>query len=243
MGSVVMIRSICCSCSTARPRSWRGKLPSLRSRITSDHRPAEAVRRCRARRIFEHDAEVTQAIEAVPQNHVVGAPRPEPGGSSSMDPMVLRALSVFERNVAMYVQRPDRVRELQAGLTAAQSEALMAALVDCYPLAVLHQGLERQKSGDAPLDIAAHILSPQSSQASESFNEAKVAELFRRLLGDFEAFKQTPHAYEGWLAGCTRRERKMIESLVSAFWDYNQWAPHAMGTAGLPFNTAARQHT
>ena len=38
------------------------------------------------------------------------------------------------------------------------SEALMAALVDCYPLAVLHQGLDRQKSGDAPLDIAAHIL-------------------------------------------------------------------------------------
>ena len=33
-----------------------------------------------------------------------------------------------------------------------------AALVDCYPLAVLHQGLDRQKSGDAPLDIAAHIL-------------------------------------------------------------------------------------
>lgn len=198
---------------------------------------------------------MTRAIEAVPQNHVVGAPRPEPGGtrggSGSMDPMVLRALSVFERNVAMYVQRPDRVRELQAGLTAAQSEALMAALVDCYPLAVLHQGLERQKSGDAPLDIAAHILSPQSSQASESFNEAKVAELFRRLLGDFEAFKQTPHAYEGWLAGCTRRERKMIESLVSAFWDYKEWAPHAARTAGqpavpmhgAPFSAGARQHT
>ena len=75
-----------------------------------------------------------------------------------MDPMVLRALSAFERNVSMYVQRPDRVRELQAGMTSAQSEALMAALVDCYPLAVLHQGLDRQKSGDAPLDIAAHIL-------------------------------------------------------------------------------------
>ena len=103
----------------------------------------------------------------------------------------------------------------------------------------------------APLDIAAHILSPQSSLASESFNEAKVAELFRRLLGDFEAFKQTPHAYEGWLAGCTRRERKMIESLVSAFWDYSQWAPRSAGASGpavgplngVPFDTAARQHT
>ena len=31
-GSVAMIRSICCSCSTARPRSWRGKLPP-RSRV------------------------------------------------------------------------------------------------------------------------------------------------------------------------------------------------------------------
>ena len=163
-----------------------------------------------------------QAIKGVPDSHVVGAPRPDPRASASgtMDPMVLRALSVFERNVAMYVQRPDRVRELQAGLTAAQSEALMAALVDCFPLAVLHQGLDRQKSGDAPLDIAAHILSPQSAQASESFNEARVAELFRRVLGDFEGFKQTPHAYEGWLAGCTRRERKMLESLVSAFWDW-----------------------
>lgn len=64
-----------------------------------------------------------------------------------------------------------------------------------------------------------------------------MAELFRRLLGDFEAFKQTPHAYEGWLAGCSRRERKMIESLVSAFWDFNQWAPRTAG------GTAARQHT
>ena len=125
----------------------------------------------RVRRLFEHDEEVARAIEAVPHNHVVGAPRPSAGdnmGSGTMDPMVLRALAVFERNVAMYVQRPDRVRELQAGLTAAQCEALMAALVDCYPLAVLHQGLERQNSGDAPLDIAAHILSPQSSHVRAS---------------------------------------------------------------------------
>lgn len=81
------------------------------------------------------------------------------------------------------------------------------------------------------------LTSHRGEQASESFNEAKVAELFRRLLGDFEAFKQTPHAYEGWLAGCSRRERKMIESLVSAFWDYNHWAPRAADRA------AARQHT
>jgi hypothetical protein len=207
----------------------------LPSRHALSARSKKAVPGCR---LFEHDEEVRQAIGEVPQNHVVGAPRPEggggggAGGSGSMDPMVLRALSVFERNVAMYVQRPDRVRELQAGLTAGQAEALMAALVDCYPLAVLHQGLERQKSGDAPLDIAAHILSPQSSQASESFNEAKVAELFRRLLGDFEAFKQTPHAYEGWLAGCTRRERKMIESLVSAFWDWPYGAISMGGNGG-----------
>ena len=126
-----------------------------------------------------------QAVAGVPERHVAGAPHAEPGPSGcgtrlrprpaqlrasaesfvcavfyarTMDPMVLRALSAFERNVSMYVQRPDRVRELQAGMTSAQSEALMAALVDCYPLAVLHQGLDRQKSGDAPLDIAAHIL-------------------------------------------------------------------------------------
>ena len=97
------------------------------------------------------------------------------------------------------------------------------------------EGLERQKSG------------PQSSLASEPFNEAKVAE----LLGGFEVFKQTPHAYEGWLADCTLRERKMIESLVSAFWDYNQWAPRSPGTSGpavgplngRPYDTAAREHT
>ena len=70
------------------------------------------------------------------------------------------------------------------------------------------------------------LASPQSSQASESFNEARVAELFRRLLGDFEAFKRSPHAYEGWMAGCSRRERKMIESLISAFWD---WQPPVQG--------------
>ena len=123
-----------------------------------------------------------QAVAGVPERHVAGAPHAEPSSSGcahpppappsvsaespsalcfiarTMDPMVLRALSAFERNVSMYVQRPDRVRELQAGMTSAQSEALMAALVDCYPLAVLHQGLDRQKSGDAPLDIAAHIL-------------------------------------------------------------------------------------
>lgn len=83
----------------------------------------------------------------------------------------------------------------------------------------------------------AKLTGRRGEQASESFNEAKVAELFRRLLGDFEAFKQSPHAYEGWLAGCSRRERKMIESLVSAFWDFNQWAPRTAG------GTAARQHT
>ena len=162
-----MIRSICCSCSIARPLSWHGeraagaRISALLQPVLSRGMPA-----C-VRRLFENDEEVVRAIEAVPHNHVVGAPRPAPGGnmgSGTMDPMVLRALAVFERNVAMYVQRPDRVRELQAGLTAAQCEALMAALVDCYPLAVLHQGLERQNSGDAPLDIAAHILSPQSSQ-------------------------------------------------------------------------------
>ena len=89
----------------------------LPSRHALSARSKQSVPGCR---LFEHDEEVRQAIGEVPQNHVVGAPRPEggggggAGGSGSMDPMVLRALSVFERNVAMYVQRPDRCRPYQS---------------------------------------------------------------------------------------------------------------------------------
>jgi hypothetical protein len=270
-------------------------------------------------RIFDGDAEMLAAISAVPPDFgekPISTPAgPAPG---LMDPMVLRALSTFERNIAMcvhlllaspppplpslllaqvsdclrrYVQRPQRIRELEAGLSAAQVETLTIALCDCYPLAVLHQvsagggrarsaqprgrdgvhrrarpprgpasddpvaptrrrrrrrrrrtrcccrrcrrcvrqGLERQRSGDAPLDIAGHILGGGAAGGggrgagggSDSLNEARVAELFRRVLADFPAYKRSPQSYEGWLAGCSRQERRMLEALITAFWDWS----------------------
>lgn len=171
---------------------------------------------------FAEDAQLRQAVASAAQGggveQLLSAP---PRLIGQTDPMVIRALSGFERNIVMYVQRPERIRELQNGLSTAQSEAMMAALCDCYPLAVLHQGLDRQRSGDAPLDIAGHILGSRGGSASNDVcNEARVAELFRRLLSDFEAYKRTPHAYEGWLAGCSRQERRMLEALITAFWDW-----------------------
>ena len=112
-----------------------------------------------------------------------------------------------------------------AGMTAAQSEALLGALCDRYPLAVLNNywQLSGTSAPAPPPDTAAGSAGGGGSGA-DAVDEGKVAELFRRLLANFDEYRRAPSRFEGLLAGLNRPERRQLEALVSAFWDWNMLA-------------------
>eukprot|EP01051_Picozoa_sp_SAG22_P016287 SAG22_NODE_2272_length_2766_cov_4.135358_2_plen_123_part_00 len=118
-------------------------------------------------------------------------------------------------------------------MTAAQSEALLGALCDRYPLAVLsnYWQLSGASAAGAPADVAAGGGGGGGSGGADGVDEGKVAELFRRLLANFDEYRRAPSRFEGLLAGLNRPERRQLEALVSAFWD---WGTPAAAAAAAP---------
>ena len=93
----------------------------------------------------------------------------------------MRGLAEFERKLSLYARHPDRIAELQAGMSAAQAEALLGALCDNYPIVVLH--------GYWQLGSRAEELGG-GDEVRNQVDESRVAEIFRRLLAVFTAYRQ-----------------------------------------------------